>query len=458
MSLTTCTILVNRQPGKTVIMSRTLAKALQVSSGRTVTLRLGSKETDVTVRTSATRKDNELVLPANLTAQLRLPRTGKCYIRSQSGKELQLGPVIGILTHATPEGGALFGSRTSFFREIFATGEGKAFHVAFSPSSVNWEDGTVYGYTLDRSGKWVRKTFPMPDVVYNRLPSRKAEKSASMEAFKERFVRRRIPLFNWSFFDKWDVYKLLDGESEAEKHVPESLIDPSPDDIRRMMEKHRFVYLKPTGGSLGIGIYRLTYSPGRGYFARFRRNGSNVLIRFGKFDGLMKLLRRHNIQLRHYVIQQGIRLIELDGCPLDFRFHMVKNGNNQWVAAGIGAKRAGRGSVTTHIRNGGELMTPEHALTRVYGSSKAEEILTTAKQAAIRLAEAIEKRYSHPLGELGFDLGIDQNDRVWMFEANAKPGRSIFKHPSLKAQGRATLTNLFEHCLYLARFRTRREG
>lgn len=456
MSLTTCTILVSRQPGKTVVLSRTLAKTLQVSSGKTVTLRLGSKETTVTVRT-ANRKDNSLVLPVNLVAALRLPRTGKCLVKSSAGKELQLGPVIGVLTHA--DGSASpFGGRTPFIREIFATGTNKAFHVAFTPGQVNWESGEVTGYTLNSAGKWIRKTFPLPDVVYNRLPSRKAEKSMSMESFKERFVRRRIPFFNWSFFDKWDVYRLLDGETEAEKHVPESFINPTPEEIKRMMEKHRFVYLKPTGGSLGIGIYRLTYNPQRGYFARFRRNGSNVLIRFGKFDGLMKLLRRHNIRLQHYVVQQGIRLVELDGCPLDFRFHMTKNGQNQWVAAGIGAKKAGRGSVTTHIRNGGQLMTPEQALARVYGSSKGGDMLETAIQTAVKLAEAIERRTPHQLGELGFDLGIDQNDRVWMFEANAKPGRSIFKHPSLKASGKATLTNLFDYCLYLSRFRSRREG
>lgn len=458
MSLTTCNILVNRQQGKTVVLSRSLAKALQIPSGRTVLLRVGSKETTVTIRT-ANRVDNALVLPVNLVSTLRLPRTGKCLVKSAGGgKELQLGPIIGILTHTGGTSSSPFGNRTSFIREIFETGKGKAFHVAFTPNQVNWESGEVSGYVLDAEGGWVRKTVPLPDVVYNRLPSRKVEKSSSTENFKERFVRRRVPLFNWSFFDKWDVYRLLDGETEAEKHVPESYINPTPEQIQNLMEKHRFVYLKPTGGSLGIGIYRLTYNPKRGYFARFRRNGSNVLIRFNKFSGLMNLLRRHNINLQHYVIQQGIRLVELDDCPLDFRFHMNKNGQNQWVAAGIGAKKAGRGSVTTHIRNGGQLMTPEQALYRVYGSSKGEEMLQAAKEAAVKLAEAIERKSPHPLGELGFDIGIDQNDRVWMFEANAKPGRSIFKHPDLKAQGRATLTNLFEHCLYLSRFRARREG
>jgi hypothetical protein len=224
-----------------------------------------------------------------------------------------------------------------------------------------------------------------------------------------------------------------------------------------MMEKHRFVYLKPNTGSLGIGIYRLTYTPNRGYFARFRRKGTNVLIRFPRFDGLYKLLERQNVKLQYYVLQQGVRLIEIENCPIDFRFHLTKNGFNQWVTSGIGAKKAGKGSVTTHVASGGMLMMPEHVLRSVFGA-KADHVLEQAKEVAIKLAEAIERNYPHRLAELGFDLGIDQNENVWMFEANAKPGRSIFKHPALKAQGRTSLVNLYEHCLYLSRFRSRRDG
>ena len=129
-----------------------------------------------------------------------------------------------------------------------------------------------------------------------------------------------------------------------------------------------------------------------------------------------------------YVVQQGIRLVEIESCPIDFRFHMHKNGQNEWVTAGIGAKKAGRGSVTTHIKNGGSLMTPGNALSRAFGS-QSTEVLEKARKVAVKMSEAIERNYPHRLGELGLDLGIDKDGDIWMFEANAKPGRSIFKHP-----------------------------
>ncbi|MBO9596826.1 MAG: YheC/YheD family protein, partial [Cohnella sp.] len=294
--------------------------------------------------------------------------------------------------------------------------------------------------------------------VYNRLTSRRAETTMPITSLRERFLRKRIPFFNWSFFNKSDVYKLLDNDVEALRHLSESVNNPSPEKMKELLEKHQFLYYKPTAGSLGIGIYRLTYHPRRGYFVRYRRNGGNVLLRFSNFSSLMKMLRaRHGSGLSSYVVQQGIRLVEIDSCPIDFRFHMHKDGQNKWVVAGIGAKKAGRGSVTTHIKNGGSLMTPEQALSRTFGD-RSDAVLQKAKGIAVKLSEAIERNYSHTLGELGLDIGIDRDGEVWMFEANAKPGRSIFKHPALKEQGKASLQYILEHCLYLSKFRRRDEA
>ncbi|MDF2660028.1 MAG: hypothetical protein K0Q94_2819 [Paenibacillus sp.] len=456
MSLTTCTIHFAARTDKTVYVSSALMKSLQLTGTKPVTLKVGSKSLLAPIKI-VKKTGNHLYLPVAVKNALLVPRSGTCMAVSHGGRDIQIGPLVGILTNASSASVVQpFGSRSPLLKQYIGPGSQKSFFFAFTPSGVNWAAETVTAYFPSGDG-WVRKTVPLPDVVYNRLSSRKAEKSLSIENFKERFVRRGTPIFNWSFFDKWDVYNLLEGDKEAFKHVPESHLNPTPERVKEMLEKHRFVYLKPTGGSLGIGIYRLTYHPKRGYFARFRRSGKNVLYRFAQFGGLMNLLNSRSGRMRNYVVQQGIRLIEIDSCPIDFRFHLHKNGQNEWVVAGIGAKKAGKGSVTTHVKNGGQIMTPEQVLDRVFGS-KADTILQNAKQTAIKLAEAIEKNSRHLLGELGFDIGIDQSERIWMFEANSKPGRSIFKHPSLKSQGKTSLGLIFEHSLYLGRFRARREA
>lgn len=457
MSLTTCSIHFAARTDRTVYISSALMKTLQLTGTKQpVTLKLGSKSITVPIRIIK-KEGSHLYVPTSVKTSLNVPRSGTCMVVSGGSREVRIGPLIGVLTNASTSSVANpFGSRSVLLKQYISPGSKKSFFFAFVPGDVDWTEETVTGYFPSGTG-WVRATVPLPDVVYNRMSSRRAEKSPAIESFKDRFVRRGIPLFNWSFFDKSDVYHLLDGDKEAVKHVPESHMNPTPERIREMLEKHRFVYLKPSGGSLGIGIYRLTYHPKRGYFARFRKNGKNALYRFNQFSGLMKLLNARSGRLRNYVVQQGIRLIELDHCPIDFRFHLHKNGHNQWVVAGIGAKKAGKGSVTTHVKNGGQVMTPEQVMDRVFGS-KADAILQNAKQTAIKLAEAIESNSRHLLGELGFDIGIDQDEQIWMFEANSKPGRSIFKHPSLKSQGKHSLGLIFDHCMYLSRFRARREG
>ena len=452
MSFTECQLHFINRGGNTVYASGELIRQLKLAGRKTVKLKLGTKAVRTPIR-RVRKPGKHLYVPAHLRNAIRIPRNGISYVRSETG-EMHLGPLIGIMTTSLYRSADRpFGARTELVKSFLKAGSRKAFYFAFHPRDINWQNETVTAYFLNRNGKWGRKVVPLPDVIYNRLPSRKTEKTPNMLALKEKLVRKGIAIFNWGFFDKWDVYELLQNDEDAKAHIPESYINPTPEQIRQLLAKHQFIYLKPTSGSLGKGIYRITYSRQRGYFVRFRRNGRNALLRFKKFQGLLNLLKHNQGRLHHYVAQQGIKLIELDRCPLDFRFHMVKNGSNDWVIGGIGAKKAGRGSVTTHVRTGGQVIPPETALSRIYGREKASSLLAEARKTAIKLAKAIERNYSYRIGELGFDLGIDQDGRIWMFEANSKPGRSIFKHPSLKSDGKRTLSLIFEHCLYLSRFR-----
>ncbi|REE82673.1 YheC/D-like protein [Paenibacillus taihuensis] len=451
MSLTSCHVHFSPSSERIVYVSGSLLKSLKLAGKKTIQLKLGHESITASVKTIE-RQGHHLYLSAGVRQSIRVPKAGSIsYIQGEEN-EIQLGPLIGVLTDGGRSSESPFGSRSGYIRQLLRMGERKAYFFAFTPRDVNWNQGTINGYFLNSTGGWYRKVVPLPDVVYNRLPSRIAETTSTIMSLRERFIRKGVPFFNWSFFNKSDVYKLLDKDVEALEHLPESVTNPRSEKIKEMLENHQFIYFKPTAGSLGIGIYRLTYHPKRGYFARYRRGGTNVLLRFTNFNSLMRMLEtRHGSGLGRYVSQQGVRLIEIDGCPIDFRFHMHKNGSNQWVPVGIGAKKAGRGSVTTHIKNGGQLLTPEQALGRAFGE-RADEMLTKAKEVSVKLSEAIERNFPHTLGELGLDIGIDKDGEVWMFEANAKPGRSIFSHPQLRAQGRESVNHILEHCMYLSKF------
>jgi len=444
MGLTSLRVHITNRSDKTVYMTPSLLSSLKLSGIKTLRLGLGHRVLEVPVRL-VKKIGNHLYVPSSISQKLMIPRAGDCFAVKEGANGVRLGPLIGLMTTSRAP------SRSSKIRPYILAGHKKYYCFAFHPMDVNWNNETVGAYFMTGNGGWVRKTVPLPDVVYNRMGSRRSEKLPAMVTVKERFQKRGVPLFNWSFFDKSYVYDLLAGEAEAEEHIPESINSPTYAQIKEMLMKYRFVYLKPTSGSLGRGIMRLTYIPGKGYYMRYRRNGQNILLKFNRFVELQRAISRRTAGLGRYVCQQGIRLAEIDNCPIDFRFHLNKDRYNQWVVAGIGAKKAGKGSVTTHLRNGGKVMTPEQALSLTFGA-RANEILETAKQETIKLAELIERKSKHRVGELGFDIGIDVNGNIWMFEANAKPGRSIFKHPALKKQGKQSLRYLFDYCMYLSKF------
>lgn len=452
MSLTVCKVHLTPNSEKILYVSHSLFKKLKLASKKSIRLRLG--KTCISAKIKPISKPGiHLYVTSGLRSSIRIPKSGHIYLLRENENHIQLGPLIGIMSDKSSfTSSSPFGSRTNFIKQILLTGNKIAYVFAFTPHDINWQNNTINAYFITPSSSWIRKIVPLPDVIYNRLPSRRAETSHSYNIIREKFMRKGIAFFNWSFFNKSDVYALLQDEMIVQQYVPESIMNPAPSTILSMLKKHKFAYYKPSGGSLGIGIYRLTYLPHKGYFARYTSNGRNVLLRFKSFSSLIRMLEaRHGRSLRNYVIQQGVRLIEMNGCPIDFRFHMHKNRENKWTVVGIGAKQAGKGSVTTHVKNGGKLLTPSQALQHIF-SERADEVLTKAKQITIELAEAIERNYPHLLGELGLDIGIDQSENIWMFEANAKPGRSIFKHPHLKKEGQSSIEHILHYCLYVSNF------
>ncbi|EOR25090.1 hypothetical protein A499_06170 [Niallia nealsonii AAU1] len=112
----------------------------------------------------------------------------------------------------------------------------------------------------------------------------------------------------------------------------------------------------------------------------------------------------------------------------------------------IAAKIAGAGSVTTHLNNGGTVKAIEELADT---ELQSDEMINKLTKAALQLSKALENQMEGYIGEIGFDLGLDRKGRVWLFEANAKPGRSIFKHPSLRKFDLETRRKSLEYAVYL---------
>lgn len=440
-----------------IILPIHLCQKLQLRPRQKITVMLGKKEVVATVLQDRQNPDSTIVkVTSLLRSELGIPHGGLINLKRE-GDILRIGPAIGIVTTGIRRDSKKpIGPRTSFFHKLLQAQEGKGvFYYIFSPHDVDWNNNLVSAWFLQRNKKggyvWRKLTTAMPDVVYDRIPSRSAEKHESVREFKYKLAGYpHMPVFNQGFFNKWRVHQLLYPNPEVNEHIPETYTSPSLQTVRNLLKKYPIVYLKPKNGSLGYGIVKVVHQPGKGYEASYHTGSGNVKRNFSKLASLYQHVFRTR-RVSGYLAQQGISLLTFHGRPFDFRVHLHKNQLNEWVVSCTAAKVAGSGSVTTHVRTGGTVIPGDELLTHLFGKQKA--VMTErVKDASIRLAQAIEQAKGMDLGELGLDMGIDTRGHVWMFEANSKPGRSIFKHARLKHADQESRKLLVDYSCYLANF------
>jgi hypothetical protein len=154
---------------------------------------------------------------------------------------------------------------------------------------------------------------------------------------------------------------------------------------------------------------------------------------------------------RSYVIQEGIQLATYRGRPFDVRVTLYKNGKREWIPYGLAAKIAGHGSITTHVANGGRVIPLGRALKHTFGN-QADEVRERIEKAAIDLALAVERVTALELGEIGLDIGLTEQGKAAMFEANSKPGRAVFATAWNREDRWKSLLNLCDYAASLAGF------
>lgn len=449
-------------PTKAIMMTASLMKKLGCPAGTSIRISCGNKA--VISRVSAVREKSgdAIYLPHGIANALALPAAPISRITYRH-KTLRLGPVLGIFTTGfTGSPQKPFGGRTSLFRQFLLAGkEYGTYFFVFTPAMINWRDETINGWFIHyrrdlKEYVWQAERTPFPDVVYERIPNRKLEMIPSVVRCKEQLLKHRHPMhwFNQGFFNKWSIHTKLWEHPIVSAYMPETHLSPNAQTLQAMLERHRIVFLKPSGGSSGIGIIRIAFHPKHGYYCRYHQlqGKRNVLKLFPSVEKIIQFFfSGRNGGLDNYIAQQGIRLLRHQNRPVDFRLHLHKDRTFDWRVAGAGAKVAGDGSVTTHVRTGGYVIPAEYMLRSQYGAN-GRHMQLKLEQAAKQIALALEETTEGRLGELGLDMGLDADHHVWLFEVNAKPGRHIFQHPHLREAGKMSARYIAEYSMKLAGF------
>jgi hypothetical protein len=344
---------------------------------------------------------------------------------------LMIGPLVGIFTAGfTSLPLEPIGDRTQFFSKLLSVNKMVgAIPFVFGEQHIDWDLGTIKGYFYHNNG-WESVDIPFPNVIYDRLPNRRSENNPRLIKVRERLQKEYlIPWYNPGFFNKLDIHERLIQDDTVSNFLPETLPFSSFSSIETMLSNHGHVFIKPKNGSLGLGVHQIIYDKhSDDYFCRYQdASGVNRLRKFSSLERLMGTVFA-NQSLENMLVQQGINLLRSESRSIDFRVHTNKDDLGNWHVSAMAAKIAGPGSVTTHTRNGGDIKIMEE----IFSTEECILYNERLSNAALLLSDALDRHVEGIIGEIGFDLGIDRKGEVWLFEANSKPGRSIFTHPELK--------------------------
>jgi glutathione synthase/RimK-type ligase-like ATP-grasp enzyme len=156
---------------------------------------------------------------------------------------------------------------------------------------------------------------------------------------------------------------------------------------------------------------------------------------------------------RPYIVQQGLSLLTFKDSTFDIRVIYQKNGDGEW---GIGKKFvrvAPHGSSISNLSRGGTAETYKKVLAAIFNQngelikSKNEELNNICQTVATTLETNSQQIY----GELGLDIGIDNEGNLWLIEVNSKPRKTTETDFSMSIV-RNTFKRPLQYAIYLAGF------
>ncbi|WP_110933496.1 YheC/YheD family endospore coat-associated protein [Paenibacillus bouchesdurhonensis] len=356
-------------------------------------------------------------------------------------------PVVAVLTVGDHE--CLFRGNKANFKDILNTGNDLDFPVyVVTTKDLKLSAKRVQGYHYDPDDKiWSKQWFPLPDVIYNRIPQREDERKRNVrQKIKEIIQHKTIHIYNPYFFNKRKLFEWLKKNRSTRALVPDTKRLLGPRSLASMLKTYERLYLKPESGKAGKGIMLLQYEAEHIKPYRLTIQGQryrHIVYRTAKLASLWNRIKAE-MKDTPYIMQEGIQLTPYKERNFDLRVLVQKTGKGVWMVTGVGARLAGLKRITTHVPQGGSIESPEKLLTPSFGNEMTTVILHRLKSNAVLIAKQIEKASGHLLGEMSMDLGIDTEGNMWFFEANSKPMK--FDEPQIRKK---SLERIFQYSQHL---------
>lgn len=324
----------------------------------------------------------------------------------------------------------------SYAYAVVAKAEGARFFY-FSPGEVNFVNRTIRGQVYE-NGKWMARIMPFPDVIYNAGSPEKLAKSK--EIIQK--LKNEIPFTTHSIGNKWNVNERLKEANEFANYLIPTEIVKDTDHFFKFMAAFEKAVLKPIDGRKGQGIFLITKKED---VFLVRKDNTNTHYSREQLHDFIK----SKISKGTHIMQPYIQSVTKSGQVFDFRLHVQKNGEGKWVITTIYPRIAPLGSIIANINNGGFTIYLDPFLQQEF-KEEAFNIRRTLEYFSLALANHLDElqmsQFGEVIDEIGVDIGLDENHKIWIYEVNWRPGCPPAFYLELDV-----VINTIQYAMYLAK-------
>ncbi|EYE89494.1 hypothetical protein Q428_02370 [Fervidicella metallireducens AeB] len=397
------------------------ARKFSLTNGSEVKLKCGLRQIKVKIQVLPINEQNNsyIYLSSGVYEKILLPKSMDYDVVFKNGTFI-VGPVIAVLLGKKLLQRYAKGLKVRESLDFYSEAGLKSGVLVyfFSLDDIDLTNKSVNGLVRIRDKKGFsyikRQPLPVPDAIHNRLAVAKGSINDKKLIELERSVPDIKIINRITKINKWKIYKILSKDKSVSIYLPKTLRLKSSKNITDMLQEFPFVILKPVGRSLGLGVIKVTKLSSDRFKAYYHLNGKNLSIQ-GNIDFILDNLKKI-MGRRLYIVQQGIELTTFENCPFDLRVTMQKDSSADWTLSRWYARVASEGSIVTNVSSGGRGVKITKALYPSLGS-KTELTLNKIYKASLVICKALDEKIKD-IGDLGLDIGIDENGNPYLIEVN----------------------------------------
>ncbi len=297
----------------------------------------------------------------------------------------------------------------------------------FTPEQIDPDSRSISGEVFNKkSGRWEPDTLQLPDFVYDRsFHGLKRDNTRNKKNIS--WLKENIPFLGYGLPGKWELYEALKGSSLLQAFLPSTIKLANADEVWQQLELNESVILKPEYGARGIGIYHLQKKE-EAVIVRLPANAERPERTF-RSKAIFSKWANKLLSKYGYLCQPFLDLSTKEKEPFDVRILLQKNQQNRWIEKGRGIRLGHKEGITSNIATGGTVLELSE-FERQYPGSVPKTAEQTIEHLLFCIPKEMESHFK-PLFELGIDLGIDREGKVWILDVNSKPGRRTIEilHP-----------------------------